>query len=340
MPAASANSADLQHICLTPTKNEAWVMPRFLPAATYWASHVIVADQGSTDGTAEMVLNTPGAILVRNEMKAFDERHRQNLLIDNARKIAGRRVLIALDADEALSANCLTSPEWEKIAQAKPGTVLRFRWVNIMPGFKKAWVPPAHTPFGFIDDGSEHKAKQIHSTRIPTPADAPVLDLNDIVVLHFQYVAWDRVISKHRWYQAWERLNFPEKSALDIYRQYHHMYGSWAESEMQSVRPEWVEGYEKRGVDYRSLKSEPVMWWDREILELIRKHGKETFRKIDMWDKDWNAFAESLGKRDQDYSDPRSATEKLLHRLLASTQKNRGSLFARFVERFARMNGW
>ena len=38
-------------ICVTPARNEAWILERFLRAAELWADHVIVADQQSTDRT-------------------------------------------------------------------------------------------------------------------------------------------------------------------------------------------------------------------------------------------------------------------------------------------------
>ena len=64
--------------------------------------------------------------MVINESPVFDEGHRQLLLLERSRRINGRRILIGLDADEALSANCLESEEWERMAEAKPGTVLPF----------------------------------------------------------------------------------------------------------------------------------------------------------------------------------------------------------------------
>ena len=47
---------------------------------------------------------------------------------------------------------------------------------------------------------------------------APVLDINDFVVLHFQFILWERMVSKHRWYQAWEHQKNPNKGALEIFR--------------------------------------------------------------------------------------------------------------------------
>ena len=34
-------------VCLTPVKNEAWILDRFLKCAGLWAEHIIIADQGA-----------------------------------------------------------------------------------------------------------------------------------------------------------------------------------------------------------------------------------------------------------------------------------------------------
>ena len=192
--------------------------------------------------------------VVINDSPVFDEAHRQRILLERARQFEGRRILIGLDADEALSSNCTETDDWEQISNAEPGTVLRFRWVNVLPGFQKAWIPPGHSHFGFVDDGSEHTGKRIHSPRVPYPSGAPILDLDDIVVLHFQYVLWERMVRKQRWYQAWEHLKHQQKGPLQIFREYNHMYGSWEQEEIHPVQPEWLEGFDRAGIDFRSLE--------------------------------------------------------------------------------------
>ncbi len=329
-----------QRICLTPTRNESWIIDPFLAATRTWADRVIVADQGSTDGTWEKLQSAPKVDAVVNDSPTYDEAYRQRLLIGKARQIQGKRILIALDADEALSANFRDSAEWKLIEDAKPGTVLRFRWINILPGFEKAWIPDDFTAFGFVDDGSDHTGDRIHSRRIPWPKDAPVLDLHEIAVLHFQYVAWDRVVSKHRWYQAWETINDPARKPLDIFRQYHHMYGSWSPSEIHPIKPEWLSTYDRAGIDFRSLKSEPVTWWDRELLRMLSDHGAKRFRKIAMWDADWRAIAKRVGINGDSFSDPRSIVEQFAHRLLTATQKNRANWGVRAFEKLLRATGW
>lgn len=327
-------------ICLTPTRNEAWILPQFLGSARSWASDIIVADQDSSDGTLDYLRRALDVDVVLNDCNAYEESHRQRLLIDRARKIDGRRVLIALDADEALSANCVESADWDRIRRASPGTVIRFRWVNILPGFQKAWVPPEPIACGFIDDGSTHTGGPIHNRRIPWPSGAPVLDLQDIVVLHFQYVVWERMVSKQRWYQVWEHAIHRRQTPLEIFRGYHHMAGGWSRTEIHPVKSEWLGGYDRANIDFRSLKSEEVTWWDREVLQMLLDHGPEFFRKLEIWDKDWSSLASKLGLNGANLRDPRSLSERIFHRILAATQHHRSNWGVRGFERLLRLLGW
>jgi glycosyltransferase involved in cell wall biosynthesis len=335
----TSGGGDLR-ICVTPTRNEAWIIERFLAAAKTWASHVIVADQGSTDGTLQQLQSASDVEVVINDSPVYDEAYRQKILLSRARQFEGKKVFIALDADEALSANCLQSKEWKRVGEAKPGTVLRFRWVNILPGFEEAWIPGKYSAFGFVDDGCDFTGRRIHSTRVPQPAGAPVIDLHDVVVLHFQYVAWERMASKHRWYQAWEHVKHQQKGPLQIFREYHHMYGSWEKNEIHPVKPEWLDGYERAGIGFRSLESESVTYWDKEVLEMLREHGAERFRKIGIWDKDWKELADQMGFNGSNFSDPRSAWEKTAHWLLRLTQKRRTNPGVRGFEKLLRLSGW
>ena len=87
---------------------------------------------------------------------------------------------------------------------------------------------------------------------------APVLDLDDIVVLHFQYTAWERMRSKQRWYQTWELLREDGDGPLEIFRRYHHMHGGWPPEEIQPVKPSWMAGFVESGADFDRLQAEPL----------------------------------------------------------------------------------
>ena len=330
--------AGCHRLCLTPTRNERWIIAPFLAAARRWATRVIIADHGSTDGTREFLESAHGVEVLRNPSVHYDEAGRQRLLLGAARRVEGPRFLLGLDADEALSANSAGSADWARIAAAAPGTVVRLRWVNLLPGLREAWIPPGHTAFGFIDDGSPHEGRAIHSPRVPCPAGAPVLDLNEIVVLHFQYTAWERMRSKQRWYQAWELLNGGRP--LETYRRYHHMHGGWPREEIVPVDPAWLSGFADLGADFDRLQPESIPWWDRELVELLARHGPGRFRRLAIWDRDWNAVARELGDKSPALDDPRGALERSVHRLLALTQSRRDGWTARGLERALRLAGW
>ena len=54
-------------ICLTPVLNEAWILDRFIRCASLWADHIIIADQGSTDGSREIAQRYDKVIFIDNK---------------------------------------------------------------------------------------------------------------------------------------------------------------------------------------------------------------------------------------------------------------------------------
>ncbi|MBI3901599.1 MAG: glycosyltransferase family 2 protein [Nitrosomonadales bacterium] len=316
-------------ICLTPVKNESWILEKFLAAASLWADHIIIADQLSNDGSREIARKFPKVILIENTSVEFNEPERQKLLIEAARKIAGPRLLITLDADEFLSANFHNSEAWKSILQVPPGTVVRFKWANLRPGLAQYWSPGNYILLGFMDDGSDHSGKAIHSTRIPMPTNPNFIDLDEIMILHYQYTDWDRMDSKHRWYQCWETLHNPERTAFDIYRQYHHMYAV-KDSELLEVKGAWFDYYLTENIDIKNIKKEEAYWWDREVLKYFHRYGTRRFRKLDIWNVDWQRLADhfrmdGIGT----INDPRSTLDKLIQTWLKSGAYNKPALLNR-----------
>ncbi len=276
-------------ICLTPVKNEAWILERFLTSTSLWADYIIIADQNSNDGSIEIIKKFPKVILVSNPDKNFNESERQKILINEARKIPCDKILIALDADESLTANSINNNEWSIIRNLSKGTVIKFDWVNLLPDENKYWFSKDKMPFGFIDDGSEHVGRFIHSPRIPVRKNSPIYYPKDIKVMHFQYADWGRMKSKHRWYQCIERIKFPKRSIVDIYRQYHHM-DSIQKNSFKGIPDLWLNFYLKNNIDYLNFKKERFYYWDLEIINLFKIYGPEYFSRIDVWDFDWDSF--------------------------------------------------
>ena len=307
-------------ICLTPVRNEAWILDRFLKAASLWADHIIIADQMSTDGSREIALKYDKVKIIDNPDEEYDEAKRQKLLIKEARKIEGPRLLITLDADEIFSPNILASAEWLTLLNSKPGTVFCFKWANFCPDLKLMWISN-YLVFGYMDDGYQgHSENIIHSPRIPNPQNFNVLYLNNIKIIHFQYTDWHRMQHKHRYYQVVEKINFPQKSALDIIRTYHHMYSIPKEEKIE-IPEEWITEYNKLGVDITSLYCEPENWFEKQILKIIRENGASKFRKLRIWDINWARKAEHYGIANIEiYKDPRKKIDKIIHNFITKTQ--------------------
>jgi glycosyltransferase involved in cell wall biosynthesis len=93
-------------VVITPVKNEAWILDRFLAVTSQFADCIIIADQNSTDGSLTIYKNYPKVILIQNESEQFNEAERQILLIQKARELVPEhKILLALDADEILAAS-------------------------------------------------------------------------------------------------------------------------------------------------------------------------------------------------------------------------------------------
>ncbi len=272
-----------------PVKNEAWILSMSLAAASVWADGIVVSDQGSTDGSKEIARSFPKVHLIENDdLKDFNEYKMRAPLISTARRLFGEgNILVSLDADEILTPY-FDSVDFQKWQQLPTGTVIQFFWGNILYGFEKYWRLP-HQNFGYIDDGQPFQTGLIHVPRLFSPReDSLVYECKDMGVIHFQYTDWDRMTSKHRWYQCYERIYFPKKSAVEIYRRYHHMYNP--SYFVTPVPNEWKDNYSKwGGVNITDYKQEKVHWWDYKVLSYLDEYGEAFFSQIDIWNFDWEA---------------------------------------------------
>jgi hypothetical protein len=333
-------------ICVCPVKDEAAHLDRFLGAASCWATHIIIADQGSTDGSVEVTRRYPKARMIHNDSADFNEPVRQKLLIDAARQVAGpARVIVALDADEVLSANVLASDEWRRALAAPPGTAIFLDWVNLRPGLSRAWIAHTGLPWAYVDDGREHVGAAIHSPRVPWDPHGPRLDLKDVKVLHYQFADWELMRRKQYWYQCWELLHTPGARACDIHRRYHHM-DRIGERECVGVNDDWFAAYEAAGIAVREARTQPTDKWDRRVIELLLAHGPERFRRLDIWSVDWRERARALWPaadpaRAEVLADPRRPHDRLVMGWMRRAHRREAlRLRDRAIRKLIRPLGW
>ena len=331
-------------ICITPVRNEAWILERFLQCTSLWADHIVIVDHRSTDGSRAMARAHPKVTLVEYDQEAFDEPERRRLLIETARELPaeGRRLIVSIDADEMLSANYFRSPEWQTVLAAEPGTVVFAQWTNILPDLERAWIPPEYeADIGFMDDGSDFQTRMIHGDRLPRAQGGARLHLRDIKLLHYKFADMERAQSRLRWYQCWETIHNPEHSALGMYRLYHRSTITPPE-QVHPLQPAWLAHYEAQGIDMTSIQQEDTYYWDGLVLDLFEAYGTEPFEKLDIWNTDWRRIAERAGRplANGALQDPRDPTTRAVHRWLKRTQLRQDELPVRLGQRLLRKAGW
>ncbi len=282
-------------IVLVPVKNEAWILRTFLECASLWADYIIVADQLSEDGSRELAAAFPKVTVIDNLCGEYNEVERQRLLIAAARRFPAPRLLIAIDADEIVSANILDSPQWKAALQQPPGTVLDFAKLELYGSKKQYFLHSVEDknnwiPFGYIDDGAEHEGSILHTCRIPEGPDSPRFRLNDLVVLHLTRFNILRAESRDRWYRCFERISFPEKNILTMHRLYDWYDRLKGTFHIRETRPDWFANYLEAGINLDISESETVFWWDWEVLRMFKEYDIAPFRYLDIWSVNWEAL--------------------------------------------------
>jgi hypothetical protein len=337
----------MQVIVLCPVKNEAWILERFLATASCFADHILIADQQSSDTSRAICSQYPKVTLIENTSSVFNEPERQKLLIEKAREIPGSKLLLALDADEILTANILADlPEWNTVMSSPPGTVIEFERIML-------WKSPLYYntlynkdgigewfAVGYVDDGAKHHGQIIHSPRVPIGIHSPRLRLHQIKIMHYQFCDWERALSKHRFYRCFERAINPRRSPTEIHRLYdihpveiRHLCPS---------RVEWFRGWEERGIDVTTIIQDVNYWWDWEVLKYIADNGVQLFRNEDIWSVDWETKRQAgltagrEGLPVQPVKDPRNKIGRILMKIRRRTQHTKYQSAADFFLRIIR----
>jgi hypothetical protein len=276
-------------VVLTPVKNEAWILERFLAVTSTFADAIIVADQGSTDDSVAICRSFPKVHAVENPDSAYDEASRQRLLIETARRLLpGGSILLALDADEILAADAPESAGWREMLRAAPGTVLLFRKPDLYGSPHRCVRHPRPWPLGYVDDGAPHEPTRIHSIRLPQPAGHPRLEVGGAVVLHYALTRPAAQRAKMRLYSVLENVH--ETNHLLGRRRLYAPEFDWSHlGELEDSPSAWFEGWTARGIDMFTIERPRFTWHDHEALRLFARYGSRRFWLEPIWDLDWEA---------------------------------------------------
>ncbi len=280
-------------VVLTPTKNEDWILDEFLRITSLFADLILIADQHSTDNTADIIKNHRKAVYIKNESDEYDEEYRQRLLIEKARELApGKKLLLALDADELITADSLGSMEWPRIMAQAAGTRILFKKPDVLPGLAAYLDYPDYFLLGYVDDGKPHSGTRFHSPRVP-PSDKEYV-ADGIRFMHLALVRQSEYNARQRLYTVLE--NISRSSSLRLrYRKYSlRAQRRRNRNAVRKLPAEWTAAYNNMGIDLTRFPSSEINNYNRRILTQFNEYGTRRFWLEDIWYVDFDRINSEL----------------------------------------------
>jgi glycosyltransferase involved in cell wall biosynthesis len=285
----------MKKILLIPVRNEAWILEQTLAAASLWADHIIVANHGSTDQTANILRRYPKVLVITNSHPFHTSTIRKELL-EAARNFEGNNALFSFDADELPTGHVLNDTFWSEIERLPTGTSIQMEWVNLWRLATQYRIDGVQAPqwkvFGYIDDRKmDYDTLGVindHTSRVPMAALRNSRRFDFPKVLHYQFVDWRRLLSKQAHYRMVEWLQKKQSmwTAFSINLKYFSTKDERG-LKVAFVPPEWLKLYSDHGVTLGYKSQVDLSWHDSAVLGYFEKYGKQYFDWLDIWDIDW-----------------------------------------------------
>jgi hypothetical protein len=304
-------------ICLTPVRNEEWILEAFLKATSLWADHILICDQHSTDNSKFIASSFPKVILVENPDYEMNQAKTRKILFKEAKKITGNKIIFSLDADEFFSDNFIESPDWKTILNSNPGDVFLFRWKNLIGDpyiFQKSysWMYwGCHIKDDFFE--GVFPDNYIHEWRLPWPSGQQEFKeylLENIFLLHFARVNLKRFRTKEIYYQVITKYNEPNISSVRLFRSYNIID---FKNNLILNNDAFSYYFANKLNIFDNIKlNDKGSFYLHEINRLMAIKGLNYFQSLDIWDQDL--------LKNNNYRDPRSIRFKLLHFYLKITR--------------------
>lgn len=280
-------TADRQIVALVPIKDEAHLLEVFLGLTLQFADHVILADQGSSDGSRSIAEKFDAVTVIENNSALFDNAARSELLIATARKIFGTRtVLFAIDADELFCPTLEARREITLVRQLPAGTSLYMDKPSFVASTRR-WVEYGSVfPLGYVDNGYNFTGTTFHTRRVPFDPKGGEYRCHSIKFAHLDALDWEAMLSKRRLYSVRER-DAEGVKLTTRWKRNSVLFLSYLDIEATPVDEKIMDSFRRVGVDVSTLRRERPLWWDIEVLRRFKKFGFKRYRWDDIWYHNW-----------------------------------------------------
>jgi glycosyltransferase involved in cell wall biosynthesis len=275
----------MKTIALMTLKNEEWIIGTTFPILNKIADKIIVANNNSTDNSAQMLSRYNVEIIEHSNQFSNAVRWR---LLDKARESYGvNNLIICIDADEFIPPT-LFSKNKEKILSKSPGTSFTSPWVQVWRetyqyrSDKSVWNPRNNKkPFMFIDDGVvDYKRVEgvlDHVSRIPEKNIKSSIDLK-LPLIHLQFLNWRRSQVKQLWYQCFEIVNGIDVNEVNAR---YKVASDESNIKYKKLKKSWTKDV-YINPDIKHAKYQEI-WHIEEIKTLVNQHGFDKFKNLDSW---------------------------------------------------------
>jgi|ERR1035437_261416 glycosyltransferase involved in cell wall biosynthesis len=276
-------------IALLPIKNEAWILRTCLSSLEAYVDEIIVMDDNSTDDSVAIARSFNAIIHTNDKSKItyFSEHNVREKLLELGRSRGGTH-FVFLDADETFSSNIEPDQFREGLSALKPGGKLFLQWVPLWKSPRqfrqdvRGAFGKTFKDFVFCDDKtSHHTYAYIGVNR--TPGDNKhdnciYMKPEDGVVLHFQYISWERNEYKQAWYKCSEYIN-GERSPRRINATYRHLLDEKHATILETPQ-KWINNIL---IPSDASLNQPYTWYIDTIQNLFDAHGIVFFEPLEIW---------------------------------------------------------
>jgi hypothetical protein len=270
-------------------KNEELNIPTFMGNIFPFVDAILGYDDYSTDNSVSKFLESGGTLIEFTPTTVWanggENQIRQALLNEGRRQ--GGKFFIVLDCDETFNADFSLSFQ-DYLQRMTAGQSLQLSWVNLWGSEEKycsgnsIWQP-SYRDFIFRDHPTlSYGSGGLHSFgRAPkATSDFGFLRVpeNHGVVLHSQFINWDRVQLKQAWYRIQEWL-FSTQSMYAINKKYKITLEQNVET--LPLPKHWQPKFMFQNLDTVDVNYRD--WRLVEVLRIIDAYGIESLRKLDIW---------------------------------------------------------